>query len=358
MAFAASSGMFVWPVLMGPDPAAAPSFTGLLIDSATEYVAQHIGITSTGTLSKIGFRSSTVTAAGTVDLRIETPGTRGASGTLYQTAATVSIPVTASSTWYTATLDSGTVVHVGSTIVVKLQMTSSSGATGNLQISQSTIPQPFKASFPYSTRFQGTTSSVDTELIPIALEYLDGSFPPMPGVYPISAISQNTYNSGTVAFDEFGVAFSLPFPVQCHGVLVNANFGAGGTANLVFYDQDTTTVLSSIFINPQDNSSGNPRTQFRLLPAPLQLVANGTYRLTQVPLTTTNIVAHAYIGSSLAVMSQFDHGGTRFIGTQRVNSGAWTDDARQYPTLGLLLNGFDDGASGSTTVVTGGAWGF
>lgn len=359
MAQVVSTAGFYFPGVDDGHNNAVPGFSGVTIDSATEYVANIVPIVISGTITKIGFRSATVTAEGTGEIRIETVLGRGPSGTLVTANALASYPVTVGNTWHTVALNAGAVVYAGSLIAVKIMQSETTGATGNFQVSQMNYPvADFPAGgLPFSARFQGTTTNRETDMYVMGLEYADGTYPLTYGIAPYQAVSTNTYNSGSTN-DEFGALFSLPFPATCKGFYIRANPGTAGSARFILYGADTTTILATADI-VQD---GRANTSVDMIVIPLAtavtFVAAGTYRLTFVPMTATNVSTYSLVGSSAAVMPQLSNG-ERFYETRRGNSGGWTNDNRLYPLMGVILTGFDDATGGaSTTVVTGGAWGF
>ncbi len=339
--------------------AATPAVAGVTIDSATEYVANIIPIAITGSIAKVGFRTVAVTTPGTGEVRVETVALRVPSGTLVNAGANASIPLTAANTWYTATLGTPATVYAGSAVAVKIEMTTTAGAIGVLQISQWSANVFPGGTLPFSGRFQGTTTTTEAEYYAMALEYSDGTFPTTPGVTPVQTVSSNSYGSASQP-DEFGAAFSLPYPTRVVGFWGLFSLSAGTSARMLLYDGDTTTLLATHDIDLNAKRTTTVNAFYFPLASATTLLAASTYRLTAIPLTTSAMILYTLNGSAAPMMAQFPYGNTRFMATSRNNSGAWTDDPRAYPLLGLILEGFGDdvGGAGSTTIVTGGAWGF
>lgn len=354
MTIRAMSGFWYFPE--GLTGTAIPTTGGVIIDSASEYAAYCFPAPKSGTISKVGFRASTVTVAGTMDVRIETTNFFGPSGTLYSPGASASVPVT-SIGWYTATLDTGVVVTVGSHLAIKVLMTNSVGAIGNLQLTQNLAGVQPRLGYPKTVTFNGVTSGSNEAPVVCALEYSDGSYPPFANCVPVAATSRNTFSTNTGNFDEWGAAFSLPFPAQCVGFTFFGMIGSGLDGQLKLYDSDTTTVLATVEVSTAQSHRVNAEAQslFAPLNSPVNLAVAGTYRITFVPLQSSTGQTYTLYTSSLVMMPQLLNG-ANCMETYRVDTGAWTDTPNGWAAgIGVVLSGFDDGTQ---TLQAAGVWGF
>lgn len=359
MPLVALSGGFFFPKIFPSASNAGAGFTGTLLDSANESIALVFQIRNTGTISKVGFQTGTVNTGANVDIRLETVAATGnPSGTLYQSSSNIifSIPDTDDNVWETVTLGSGTLVQAGSTLALRVQMNATSAGLLNIRRFGATDPA-YSANFPYQDIFQGGSWTKSYGQNPLfGIEYSDGSYPFTEGIYPIQNFSTVAYNTASTV-DERGILFSFPFPTRAIGCW--AELDQDISCSAILYNSDTTSVLQTIKIDSNNRSTTTPdRSHFMFVSATTFVAAN-TYRLTFVPDPGGTISLTEWIGSSTAVMGQFD-GYPMIMETSRADSGAWTNDNRVYPVCGLILDAFDDGTgSGSTTVTqAAGVWGF
>ena len=183
----AMSGGFYFPnpISLTTQPV---TFGSTLIDSANESASTVFTIRQSGTISKMGFRTMTVSTGAEVDIRLETVGADGnPSGTLYQDSSNVLLTITdvQDTTWFTVTLGSGTVVQVGSVLAARVTMSATSA--GNLSVA--TIGNFHVYGYPYADNFQGGVWVRTTTPTAFGLEYSDGSYPFTEGIAPFSATS-------------------------------------------------------------------------------------------------------------------------------------------------------------------------
>ena len=330
-------------------------FTGILIDSANESVAQVFLIRSSGTISKVGFRTVAVTTGAVLDVRLETVAGGNPSGTLVQSSANGLLTVTDTddNTYFTVTLGSGVVVTAGTVMALRIQMNATSA--GTLQLAK--LDAAYDSNFSYSDNFQANAWTRNVTVMVAALEYTGGSYVLTDGIYPVQNYSTVAMTTAS-AVDERGVAFSVPYP--CTLVGFAAHLDSDITSSGLLYDADTTTVLQRVLnIGSNNRSVVSPTWARYTFAAATTLLAASTYRLTFVPDPGGNVVVSQIIGSSTAVMNAFPHY-PAWIETSRANSGGWTEDARSYPLISLLLSQFDDGTGASTTTLgqAAGVWGF
>ena len=326
------------------------------IDSANESAANVLTIRKSGTINKIGFRTSTVNTGAVIDVRLETVDTAGnPSGTLYQSSsnALVTITDTDDNLWFTATLGSGTVVEAGSTIACQLKMSATSAGNVLFFI----IVGYRQTGFPCRTDFLASAWTKSVNPLVMGFEYSDGNYPPTEGLYPFSASAAATFTTATTIADERGAVISLPFPADVMGAWVYCDIDLAN-ASCLFYDQDTTTVLLSAKINSANRSGTAFGKNYVLFPTSSRMVANGSYRLTFVPDPGCSFGLQEWSTSSNAVAGALD-GYPRFMSTRRVDSGAWVVSTSTYPACGLYLNAVDDGVqTGGGGTTAAGVWGF
>lgn len=200
--------------------------------------------------------------------------------------------------------------------------------------------------FPYGVR---VTSTKETSSQPVIIpHYTDGYImsPPHIGASNVATIP---YNSGTTGADEWGLAFSLPFPAKIDRIHVSMAVAAGADFEVVLYDSDGTTVLGTSTHDGNITASASANTYIIELPSDVTLSANTTYRATIRP-TTANNVTLGYVTFESADLMATWAGGDNFWMTSQLNQGGtWTNynngtDGYRRPRIALHLSAFDDGA--------------
>jgi hypothetical protein len=320
--------------------AATLTFGNLLIDAADEKAAFIVQAPKTGTISKIGFRTGTVTLGATVDVRLETvDATTGTpSGTLWaaNTNALQLILATDDNAWFLPTLIAGASVTKGDVLAVVIANPAVSFGTLNVATIISTA---IIAEFPYNALYTGTWAKGVAAPV-LALEYSDGSYEEILGAFPWSAISETAYNSGSTP-DERGLRFNFPFPVQVAGFWAWLVWAEDCTVKL--YDYDDSTVLLSLSVD-KDNQS-NPATKQRNLfyfSSKVSLLPDKSYILSLLPSTTTNATLNQFSVNTAAIMDGMDGGQNCHLAT-RTDAGSWTFTTTQRPLMGLIIDAFDNG---------------
>lgn len=333
--------------LIIPDVRTSVTFQSYLLDAAGEKKAFIIAIPKSGTVSKIGFKTGTVTTSQTLRVSLQTvdAATGNPTGTLYggSTAGTQASP--ASNTYYTVSFGTGATAVKGNIVAVVIEFDST---IGNLNID--TVATIYANSFPYCNHY--TTSWTKNTNIPlVALEYSDGSYADCGG-YPTSAVTYLSWNSGSTP-DERALRFSLPFPSRLKGVWFRGS--VAGNMDIVLY-QGTTVLISQSIDKDQTNQSGRYNKFY--FNTTYNLAANTVYRLSLKPTTVTNIsVFTEFSFASQAILDSID-GGQQFYYSYRTDAGAWTDDTTKRYFMGLILDQFDDGtAVGGGGIVYGGLMG-
>lgn len=335
------------PYLKG---ASGPSLQDMLIDASTEKAAGVFMAPKTGTISKVGFLTKTVTTGVTVDVRLETVSLVNGdpTGTLLGTNSngTQVILDADDDTWFTTTLTTGVAVTKGDLLAVVI----ANAGAGNMNIANASIDRP--SNFPYTDLF--TAAWVKDVDIPVfSLEYDDGSYAHSPGVWPISAKPGTSFNTSSSP-DERGLIFQMPFPFRVTGCWHHADIDAA--ADLVLYDSDGTTALETVSLDKDVRIGTSPRIFFLLFSGEQSLSANTNYRLVLKPTTTTNIRSEAFDVDAAAIMDAFE-GGQKFHHTERTDAGAWTETTTRRPFMGLIIDGFDDATGGGAASILGGGFG-
>jgi len=329
---------------------AAPSLKSILLDAASEKAAFVFRVGKTGTVSKVGFCTATVTTGATVDVRLETVDlTNGnPTGTLLGTNSNGSqvIADIDDNTWFTVSLTTAVAVTRGDLVAVVI--VNPSGSPGNLNIR---AVEYNRLIFPYSVIFTTVWAKQATDRNPTcSLEYDDGSYAVHPGVVPIKTRTTRSFGSSSTP-DERGLIFQFPFPVRVAGAW--AYLDADEAVDIVLYDSDGTTALQTISLDKDVRAANLVATQIYPFDTTSELSANTNYRLVIKPTTTTFIRVMDFTIDTAAIMDSFE-GGQNFHHTERTNAGSWTETTTLRPMMGLLLDAFDDGAGGAASILSGG----
>jgi hypothetical protein len=328
----------------------APLFGSLLIDAASESVAFVMPTPKAGDISHVGFRTGTVTTGATLDIRAETvdPTTGDPTGTLVAVGASATQVVGAAddNTWFTVALTTAPTVTKGPLIAVVVANPSTS--FGNMSIAVNDA-SPLKNAFPYTTWFAGGSWTKNERPPLCSLEYSDGSYEPIPGVYPFSALASEAFNSASTP-DERGIIFQVPWKMRVTGFWLDGTLRTAASI-VKLYDSDGSTVLLSRTIDEDQmyqvsNSphrflfdTGNSPTHTEVLDI------NTNYRLTLTPTTTTSVNLGTFSTDTVAIMDTFD-GAREVHATERTDAGAWTETTTKRYFIGVIPDQLDDGAGG------------
>lgn len=314
----------------------SPGYSGLLIDASGETASFVLAAPKTGNIHKIHFRTTTVSSSGTLDVRVETVDTTTGtpSGTLIGTNTNGTQTGLASNTWYSPALTADAAVTQGQIIAISIVQ-----STGNLSIASLSNPQQ---RFPYSALFASAAWTKNLTPPCLALEYDDGTTPPITGCFPYSAVTSTTFNSGSTP-DERGNKITLNATMRTSGFWFWADCDTQDS-EVSLYDSTGTLIERLSFDKDVQNSStvgfySFPWTAKHTLTA-------GTYRLTLRATSTTNITLIDVDVNSSGLMTAMD-GGTDIIFTQCTDGGAFTDTNTKRAMIGLLIDGIDVPSGGS-----------
>ncbi|MFQ5804771.1 MAG: hypothetical protein ACE5JQ_17920, partial [Candidatus Methylomirabilales bacterium] len=317
---------------------AAPNLQNMLIDASTEKAAGVFRAPKTGTISKVGFLTGTVTTGATVDVRLETVDLANGdpSGTLLGTNSNGSqvIADTDDNTWFTTTLTTGVAVTKGDLLAVVI----ANAGSGNMNIRN--VRYDFTGG--YSDLFTAAWVK-DNDSPGFGLEYSDGSYAYSPHVWPVSGLTSNLNFNSSSTPDERGLIFQLPFPFRVTGCWLTVDLD--NAADVVLYDSDGSTALETLSLDPDVRMDTAQRIFLLTFAGTQSLSANTNYRLVLKPTTTSNIRVSFFSVDAAAVMDALE-GGQNFQYTERTDAGAWTETATDRPFVGLICDGFDDGVGG------------
>lgn len=338
--------------LMLPDPhvgmAGGITYGSFLIDASTEKFAMVFRIPKTGNIHKIGFLTGTVGTSDTLKVGLQTLSGGDPTGTAYGGMTAGTQASLSSNTWYTVTLAGDASAMAGDEVAAVIEFNSFVAGSVNLQVINPS--SAISRSFPYIGHYTGSWAKGPYAPV-LYIEYDDGSTDHIAGVFPYSALAETAFNSGSTP-DEYAIRFQVPFPSRYRGYW--GWIGANGNYDVVLYDSDGTTALSTISVLAVNSTTAAARWIERKIATGVSLSANTTYRLAFKPTTGSNITINIATISTAAIFGQME-GGTAFYRSTRTDAGAWTDTTTSRLLAGLFLDQFDDatGGSGGGRLVSG-----
>lgn len=321
-------------------------------------------VPKSGNISKVVWRTGTVTTGATIDVRLETVdlATGFPSGTLVSTNSNASVVVnsTDDNIVFTTTLTASAVVTAGQYIAsVFVNPGASFGSMNFGAMAADNINN-----FPTGATNNGATwtATAVTVYQMVAFEYDDGTYTYIQQVMPpYSAITTNTVNTGTTP-DVWGLRFQLPISVRVHGAWLMMDQDGDSYVKLVTtaYNQGAGTgVLASCLIDATVRRSTSNAIAFVEWDS-VTLSASTNYRLVVEPTSATSVILYDIAVASLARLDSFQGGQNFHLTTAKdpTADGSWTNynsGTFRMPLMGLLIDGVD--ASGGAAA-TGGSYAF
>jgi hypothetical protein len=317
--------------------------TDYLIDASGEKAAVIVRVPKTGTISKVVFRTGTVTSSETLRVSLQTVTSGEPSGTDYGGSAAGTQATPASNTVYTVTLGTAaTGATKGDVIAIVFEFDS---AVGNLTFSSIASSGQYSGSeftgFPYSSLYTVSWANPNARTLSACLEYSDGSYENM-GVLPFSSIGSVSFNSSTTP-DERALRFNLPFPCRIIGYWFLGDLEA--SADIVLYEGTTAQLTQSLDFNERGQPGGSQR-YLNLFDSSYNIIKDTVYYLALKPTTTTSVGLSRFTVETAAMMDCFNGGQNLYLGT-RTDAGAWTDTTTERPFMGIIVDQFDDGVGGA-----------
>jgi hypothetical protein len=245
-------------------------------------------------------------------------------------------------TWFEVTLTAGASVTRGDFFAVVVALPGA-GATGNMQIARHA--QSVTSTPPYNLLY--TSSWAKATFSPIgSVRYSDTTYPPIPGMLPLTAIGSNNVNTGTTP-DERGIKFVPNCPCKVSGIWIGASSASDATVKL--YDSTDTLLASKAYDGDYAASTG---IRMVTLDTEVTLTSGATYRATILPTSVTNFQIFRLTHNSSAA-AQMPLNDWAIQETTRTDAGAWTDTANARTQMGLVLSAVDDGVSAGSASARG-----
>lgn len=319
-----------------PYTAALPTFNALTIDAAGEKVAGIFRVPKSGTISKVGFRTVTVTTSQTLRVGLQTvsASTGDPTGSAYGSMVAGTQASPASDTAYAVTLGTPATATVDDVIAIVIEFDSTAG---NLQLA--TIAGADRVGFPYTDWFTSSWTKASFNPLAYWVEYDDGSVEVIHSIYPFSAINSVSFASNSTP-DERAMKFTLTFPSRLSSVELVTSVSAA--FDLVLYE-GTTALVTKSFDPDQVGTGSTCRWTVPFLSG--TLAAGTAYYLAMKPTTTSTVNLNDFDVLTANIMDALD-GGQAFHFASRTDAGAWSATTTKRPLMGLKFDQFSDGAGG------------
>jgi hypothetical protein len=295
-----------------------------------------------GNVHKLDFRTNTVTTGATIEVRLETvDATTGLpTGTLFGTNtnnASVVIAGADDSTWFAVALTADAAVTLGDVVAIVFKNPSSS--FGNMEVGAYTADSQSSSGYVVSQ-----AAAKVTAVNPLAaLEYDDGTYSYIPGVWPVETFTTVSFNN-TSTPDEIGLRFSIPFPARIAGAWFWMD-GDSGPFSVHLYGSDgATNLFTAVAIDNDQISQASTTGGIMFVKfSPQTLTASTNYRLVLEPTSATNISLFTFDVDTTVGAALLDAypGGDEFHYTTAKNpaaEGDWTQTLTRRPFIGLLFD--------------------
>lgn len=306
-----------------------------------------------GTCTKVGMRINTCASAVTSRLGLYTVDGSGNPTTTLYGSSNYGTFTPAATTYSEVTLGTSATMTAGDFAALVVEFDSTAG---DMFVSASNGTNN-SFSIPYTAKYNGSSWSKQAsgQLIQGHLYYSDGGgqyydcgLSPFNGAYSTAA-----YNSATAGSDEYALKMTVPFKCRIAGIWHNYTNAAGGDYDCVLYDG--TTALKSVPIDG-DTVATAIGVRHCWFSSGYTCAAGTVVRASIKPTTTTSVTYRNY--ALFAANTEQSLGipqGTHL--STRLDSGAWSDTTTTLPSIGLIIDQLDDGASagggGSAKIIGG-----
>jgi hypothetical protein len=355
--------------LMQPPSSLAGAFTygaSLIIDAADEGVAFILRAPATGNISKLVWRTGTVTTGCTVDVRLETVDTTVTpaipTGTL-KAANSNGAQVVANAddnVLFTTALTAAASVTRGDLLAIVIKNPTAS--FGTLTIAGNADDASLDSV--YSLLNTGVSPAVSWGVNangPICALCYDvagtDTYYPIEGAYPASLFNTSTISTSTTP-DVVGLRFQLPFPASISGAWIAADVDGAYDLKLVStaYNQGAGTgVLATASVAAGSRRSSASGIAFVNFVTPYTIAAGTNYRLVIEPTSGTSLSVYDASVGSLAMLDCFPGGQNFHLTTAKdpTQDSDWTNynsGTFRRPFIGVRINGFDDATGGGSSL--------
>ena len=316
------------------------------LDATGEKAATVFQIPADGNITKLGFRTATVTTGDTLKVGLYTLDASGdPTTTAYKgmVAGTQVVADVDDNTYFNVTLGTqATSVVKGDKVALVIEY--NSYVAGSMVITGVSTTGNIWAGFPYGDLYTTLWAKQNTLLF-ATIEYTGGVYYPTLGILPASeGAGSIAYNLNTATFDEYGIRINIPVPARAVGIWVALALAVGADFEAILYEG--TTALKTVTYDGDMAVTAGGRLLFLFFPTTQDLTANTEYYIAIRPTTTNNVTFYSFTASSVAAAAQF-HGGAGAYRVKRLNQGAWNvSETTIIGQMGIILDAFSDGVGG------------
>lgn len=318
--------------------------TNLDLNGTGQWVAWVGQVKQAATIDRYFFRVGSATTGCDALVRVETVDTSTGlpTGTLVHANATDLVTITSGAADYANNFDGTFSLTQGQLIAFVISVSSGTPSAVNFATWEddgAAVMVPYLLDFDASAALRATTSFC------AGLGISGGGAMPLPKMWPINAVSVETYNSGSSP-DTIGNQIVVDAPIRVAGAYYWVDQDADATLKL--YGTDGATVLASVSLY----TSIPPITSMQLCEARFTSsveLAAGTYWLAVEATTGTNIgiATITFASSTWRSGSPFGADKITYAACTQTpaNTGSWTVTETKQAMLGLIIDGIDGGAS-------------
>ena len=371
-------GVMTWPMplldaRMSNNTGAISNVT---LDSTSDALAWIGTSPVTDSLTKIYFRTVTVTTGADVDVRIETVVAGRPSGTLWgaNTNIVVTIADSDDNVWKTATLTSAASLNAGDQFAIVIASSAGTPLIGFATTTDTVTPIAGQGTYPsLLANLTGSYAAIAnmSRSFEWIVEFSSAGIKFTPGLTPIDgAITLTAFNSGSSP-DEYALRFIPPFKCRVRGArvaLANGNADADCTMSLwdATGDTDAEALAQVVLDNDALSAVANDGYVNAFFDTANTLTAGATYYLGIRADTANNrsiyTCATAGSGEPAGAIKAFPAESTELYLATRTwtagTAGAWSTTTTTMPVIELLIDQVDDGsaaAGNSNANVLGGS---
>lgn len=364
----AAVGLLQWPIQQLAQNVVTSGLTAgtLTFDSTADRLAYVGKAYQADSISKVFFRTATVTTGDTVKIEIQSVTNGRPSGTIIAAGAsgTVAIADTDDNRWLSVTIGTPYTFSIGEDFAIV--MTHDSGSTPNWQSSVGFLDMGGWMGGLYPSLLQDTGAGAwnttgGGRLYEWVIEMTGaGGAVPFPGLLPLNGSGASvSFNSGTNP-NERALKLVAPAKMRVIGLsLAMFNNAAGSDVTFSIWDSTDnpgagpTPLAQTSLDGDYPYSATADGVVHVFFAAPLTLTAGSTYYIGVKPTTANNIglmeLSAAGTGASSTGIRAFGIGTvTAHLSTRQwvsTDPGAWTDTTTTLPAISLIVDQIDDGAS-------------
>lgn len=357
-------GLLEWPYRIGARGSFNSSLTAnnLTFDSTTDRICVVSISQHSDSISKIYFRTGTVTTGCTVQVQVETVTNGRPSGVAWALNTNGTVAVAGSNTWQTVTLTAAATLVPGD--IFAIVITYSSGAVPSFIILSSNT-EPAQTTGMWPAYFQdtgaGTWTGSTGPALEMIVEFTSGGVMYVPGCTSVDGSGSIFGYDNADSPDERAMRFQVPFKCRCVGAIFDmANISAGADFSLSLWPASSTTDADALAQKAYDGDLPVTTTTdggvLVFWDTAQTLTINTTYYLgCRADTATANGVGLIEIACPAGITNAIRGlpiitNGSVYSSTRAWtagSAGAWTDTTTRLPAISLLIDQLDDGAGGS-----------